>query len=287
MADTRQALLRGQFIPYFQPIVVLRTGELRGFEILARWRHPQHGLVSADQFICLAEEQHWIDDLTLRLLQKAFEEASSLPERLTLWANISCVQFRGSTLPGLICRAAKGTGFSPCRLVLEITESALIDDLEHTAHIVRELKEMGCRLALDDFGTGRSSLLHLQPHLLDALKVDRSFVSSMTELYQVRKIVAGLVGLGRSVGLMTVAEGIETREQAEAMIWLGCELGQGWYFGRPLPAEDLASVVTLRRQRLSAEQPSPWKEVAAADSYGTLSQVELHRINNVSDVLLR
>ena len=271
-ASAQQALRLGQFIPYFQPIIALHTGQLAGFEVLARWHHPQHGLVSPDQFIALAEKQGWIDTLTRQLLQKAFEEASSIPEPLTLSVNISAVQLRGSGLPKLIRKAAEGTTFSLSRLVIEITESALIDNLDHARSIAQELKDMGCDLALDDFGTGYSSLLHLQALPFDELKVDRSFVSSMTERRDSRKIVAGVVGLGQSLGLRTVAEGIETRDQAETMLWLGCELGQGWYFGRPLPAEDLASVVATHRHTPAAVDSSPWKEISSANLDGSLSQ---------------
>lgn len=271
-ASAQNALRQGQFIPYFQPIVALRSGQLAGFEILARWQHPRHGLVSPDQFIALAEKQGWIDTLTLHLLRKAFADAGSIPQPLTLSVNISPVQLRSSSLPGLIRKAADGTGFALTRLVIEITESALIDNLKHAASIARELKEMGCRLALDDFGTGYSSLLHLQALPFDELKVDRSFVSSMTERRDSRKIVAGVVGLGQSLGLRTVAEGIETREQAETMLWLGCELGQGWYFGRPLPAEDLASVVEKHRPKPATSDSSPWKEISSANLDGSLTQ---------------
>jgi diguanylate cyclase (GGDEF)-like protein/PAS domain S-box-containing protein len=271
-ANAQKALRLGQFIPYFQPVVDLRSGQLAGFEVLARWRHPQHGLVSPDQFISLAESQGWIDTLTQNLLRKAFAEANSIPEPLTLSVNISPVQLRGSSLPELIRKAAEGTGFSLTRLVLEITESALVDNLDHALSVTKELKEMGCKLALDDFGTGYSSLLHLQALPFEELKVDRSFVSSMTDKRDSRKIVAGVVGLGQSLGLRTVAEGIETKEQAEAMQWLGCDLGQGWYYGRPVPAEDLKSVVATRRCNLTTGDSSPWKEISSANLDGTLSQ---------------
>jgi len=271
-ASAQQALRHGQFVPYFQPIVALSSGQLAGFEVLARWQHPRHGLVSPDQFISLAEKQGWIDTLTEQLLRMAFAEAPSIPEPLTLSVNISPVQLRTSSLPGLIRNAAEGTDFSLTRLVIEITESALIDNLDHALSIAKELKEMGCKLALDDFGTGYSSLLHLQALPFDELKVDRSFVSSMTERRDSRKIVAGVVGLGQSLGLRTVAEGIETRDQAETMLWLGCELGQGWYFGRPLPAEDIASVIAIRRQELSVNAPSPWKDISSANLDGSLAQ---------------
>ena len=271
-ASAQNALRQGQFIPYFQPIVALRTGQLAGFEILARWQHPKHGIVSPDQFIALAEKQGWIDMLTLHLLRKAFAEAHSIPEPLTLSVNISPMQLRNSSLPGLIRKAAEGNQFPLARLVIEITESALIDNLDHATSIANELKEMGCRLSLDDFGTGYSSLLHLQSLPFDELKVDRSFVISMTDRRDSRKIVAGVVGLGQSLGLRTIAEGIETREQAETMLWLGCDLGQGWYFGRPLPAEDLPFVVAKHWPKPATSGSSPWKEISSANLDGSLSQ---------------
>jgi EAL domain-containing protein (putative c-di-GMP-specific phosphodiesterase class I) len=252
--------------------VALRTGQLAGFEVLARWQHPQHGLVSPDQFISLAEKQGWIDTLTLKLLQQAFAEAGSIPEPLTLSVNISPVQLRNSSVPGLIRKAAEGTGFALTRLIIEITESALIDTLDHATSIANELKEMGCRLSLDDFGQGYSSLLHLQALPFDELKVDHSFVTSMTERRESRKVVAGVVGLGQSLGLRTVAEGIETRDQAETMLWLGCDMGQGWYFGRPLPVEEIASVVAKHWPRPATSDSSPWKIISAANLDGSLSQ---------------
>jgi EAL domain-containing protein (putative c-di-GMP-specific phosphodiesterase class I) len=219
-----RALAEGQFLPYFQPIVTLRSGQLAGFEILARWKHPEHGMVSPDQFIPMAEKQGWIDALTQQLLWKAFAVADCLPEPLTLSVNISPVQLQNLALPGLILNAAEGAGFSLNRLVIEITESALIDNLDCSRSIAEELKVLGCRLSLDDFGTGYSSLSHLQALPFDELKIDRSFVSSMTEKRASRKIVAAVVGLGQSLGLRTIGEGIETREQAETMLWLGCDL---------------------------------------------------------------
>jgi PAS domain S-box-containing protein len=271
-ASARQALRLGQFIPYFQPIVTLRSGQLAGFEVLARWQHPYHGLVSPEQFISLAEKQSWIDLLMLQLLRRAFAHARSIPESLTLAVNISPVQLRGSNLPGLIRRAAEEAEFALKRLVIEITESALIDNVDHALCIARELKRMGCKLALDDFGTGYSSLLHLQALPFDELKVDRSFVSSMIDSRESRKIVAGVVGLGQSFGLRTVAEGVETREQAEAVLSLGCDYGQGWYYGKPLSAEDLPSVVAIRRQALPGDEPRSWRERASTHLDGSLSQ---------------
>ena len=214
----------------------------------------------------MAEQDGWIDALTNQIFEKAFYGAAMIPDPLTLAVNVSPLQLRDPRLPEQIRRMAVKSGFALKRLVVEITESALIEDLQSAAAIVGELKEMGCLLALDDFGTGYSSLHHLQSLPFDKLKVDRSFVSSMTDKRDSRKIVSAVVGLGQSLGLITVAEGIETQEQAEMMLWLGCELGQGWFYGRPMPADDLTSCVAERREKLITHNESPWKKICSNNS---------------------
>lgn len=244
----RRALSKGQFVPFFQPLVTLSTGQLTGFEVLARWQHPTKGIITPDRFIEKAERGGCIDELTRQVLQRAFAATAMLPEHLTLAINISPTQLLNLSLPKQLQQLAADAGFHLSRLVVEITESAIIESLQSADAIVTELKAMGCRLALDDFGTGYSSLHHLQSLPFDELKVDRSFVMSMTEKRESRKIVSAVVGLGQSLGLVTVAEGIETQEQAEMMHWLGCELGQGYFFGRPIPVADLAASISEPRR---------------------------------------
>jgi diguanylate cyclase (GGDEF)-like protein/PAS domain S-box-containing protein len=263
--DVNRALSEGQFVPFFQPLITLRTGQLAGFEVLARWQHPEAGLVPPDRFIAMAEQDGWIDALTRQILEKALAAAAGIPAALTLAINISPLQLRDPHLPALIQSAAMEGNFLPSRLVVEITESALIDNLESAATTVNELKAIGCKLALDDFGKGYSSLLHLQALPFDELKVDRSFVGSMTENRESRKIVSAVVGLGQSLGLATVAEGIETQEQAEMMLWLGCEFGQGYFFGHPMPAHELAASVSRHRERFVADSRSAWRGISAAN----------------------
>jgi EAL domain-containing protein (putative c-di-GMP-specific phosphodiesterase class I) len=152
-------LNESEFVPFFQPLVTLRTGQLAGFEVLARWRHPTEGIIMPDRFIARVEQEGWIDQLTRQILEKAFAAAAILPDDLTLSINISPFQLRDSHLPEAIFSLAKDAGFSLSRLIVEITESALIENLESAAAIVAELKANGCRLALDDFGTGYSSQL--------------------------------------------------------------------------------------------------------------------------------
>lgn len=242
--DMRRAIAKGEFCPYFQPIVVLNTGELKGFEVLARWNRPGVGRVQADDFIPLAERNGWLDLLSEDLLSKALSAAANLPQSLTFAFNFSPLQLHNRSLPDQIRRVADSSGFSLDRLIIEITESALTQDLALARTISLELKNMGCKLALDDFGTGYSSLTHLQSLPFDELKVDRSFVSTMTEKRDSRKIVAAVVGLGQSLGLTTVAEGVETSDTTDMLLWLGCELGQGWLYGKPIPAGELTPAIS-------------------------------------------
>ena len=257
--ETNRALERGEFLPYFQPLIELRTGKLLGFEVLARWQYSTHGMIPPDVFIPLAERDGWIGALTRQILQTAFTAGLALPGALQLSVNISPIQLRDPSLAKQIEAVAKATGFSLSRVTVEITESALADNLEQACRIAEELKGFGCKLSLDDFGTGYSSLRHLQSLPFDEIKVDRSFVSSMVQKRESRKIVAAVVGLGQSLGLATVAEGIENTEQAEMLMWLGCSIGQGYLFGKPGPAENLVSVIGTSRNGVATGVAFPWK----------------------------
>jgi PAS domain S-box-containing protein len=272
VTEALRALDHGEFLPYFQPLVVLRTGQLAGFEVLARWKHSKAGMIQPDTFIPLAERDGWIGALTHEILRKAFTSALSIPESVRLSVNISPIQLRDLSLPAQLESVSDQTGFSLNRVVVEITESALAQNLEQARIIAVELKALGCKLALDDFGTGYSSLRHLQSLPFDELKVDRSFVSSMADRRESRKIVAAIVGLGQSLGMTTVAEGVETQEQAEMLLWLGCEIGQGWLCGRPAPAQELHSMLAAPRQGVSTGSAFPWKDLSIGNLEGLPAQ---------------
>ena len=265
LMDVARAVGGDEMIPYFQPIVELRTGRLRGFEMLARWQHPIHGPILPSNFIALAEENGLIEALTRQVFRKAFRVAPILTEPLTLSMNISAIQLHSSDLPLEIRVLAEESGFSLDRLIVEITESALLKDLARVKEVAGKLKTMGCRLALDDFGTGYSSLRHLQSLPFDELKIDRSFVSEMTKKRDSRKIVAAIVGLGQSLGLATVAEGVETEEQAHMLLWLGCELGQGWRYGYPGAAGGIAGVIAREPVAVLPELITPGDEWASSN----------------------
>ncbi len=243
LLDIAAGLDRDEFVPFFQPIVELRTGRLAGFEVLTRWQHPLRGLILPDEFIQRAEDGGLIDRLMCQTLSKAFQSGPFLPEPIFLAINVSPHQLHNRQLPHQILELAEASGFPMRRLHVEITESALVGNIEIAQIISRDLKAMGCRLSIDDFGTGYSSLRHLQVLPFDKLKVDRSFVQSMTRERESRKIVAAIIGLGHSLGLITVAEGVETEEQARTIQLLGCQLGQGWLYGEPMPAESIQALV--------------------------------------------
>jgi PAS domain S-box-containing protein len=244
--DLRRALENNEIVPYFQPLVELRTGLLRGFEALARWQHPQRGLIPPNEFIPLAETSGLHGLLTGSLLRAVFAAAKDIPNHLTLSINISLTQLTDLTLPRHVQAAAQQANFPLNRPTLETTESALVGNTEHAARITHELKENGSRLALDDFGTGYSSLRHLQLLPFDELKIDATFVRSMNHTRESRKIAAAIVGLGNSLSLTTVAEGVENQTIADMLLWLGCDIGQGWLYGRPVPPNQLAESLAER-----------------------------------------
>jgi PAS domain S-box-containing protein len=255
--DLENALASNEVVPCFQPLVELRTGRLAGFEVLARWQHPQYGLVLPQNFISLAEENALMKPLMSQVFSKAFKSAPVLPEPLKLSVNISPVQFHDLSLPKQIRELAEVAGFPLERLMVEITESALLDNLNEVRQIAAELKTMGCKLSLDDFGTGYSSLRHLQALRFDELKVDGSFIASMSSTRDSRKIVAAVIGLGLSLGMTTVAEGVETEEQASMLLWLGCDIGQGWLYGRPVTADKIPDLVAALPRAVSSGMAQP------------------------------
>ncbi len=235
--DLRAALASDQIIPNFQPMVDMHRGQVAGFEMLARWPHPTRGMVSPAEFVPVVEELGLIGLMTDRLLRRACRIAAGWPADLSLACNVSPLQLRDRGLPVMIRDALHDAGLAANRLELEITESALVGDLDLARDILHELKALGVRLALDDFGTGYASLRHLQMLPFDTLKIDASFVGAMVRDVESRKIVTAVVGLAKSLGLSIVAEGVEEPATATMLREMSCDVGQGWLFGRPVPPE--------------------------------------------------
>jgi diguanylate cyclase (GGDEF)-like protein len=234
-AELRAAVAEGGIIPYFQPIIDLSRDAIIGFEALARWPHPTKGLIPPDAFIPVAEDIGVIDDLTYSMLRTACAAARDWPPAIFLSVNISPLQLKNPWLATKMLGILTETGFAPSRLIIEVTENAVIDDMVKAHDIFISLQNAGVRLALDDFGKGHSSLYHLRKLHFDHLKIDQSFVHSMDTVESV-KIVSAVAGLGKALGMPVTAEGVETAAEADALRAMGCEHAQGFLFGRPADA---------------------------------------------------
>jgi diguanylate cyclase (GGDEF)-like protein len=235
--DLRLGVARGEFEPFFQPIVRLPSEDLVGFEALARWNHPTRGLIAPDHFIPVAEQMGMIGELFFSLLRQACAAAATWPPHLLLSVNIAPQQLQDSQLPQRILAILTETGFPPSRLETEVTETAIINDLQAARSSLTSLQNIGVKIALDDFGTGYSSLYHLRELRFDKLKIDRSYVTSLMQGSEGAKLVDAIIQLGASLGMETTAEGIETASNLDWLSRQGCTFGQGYLFGRPMPKE--------------------------------------------------
>jgi diguanylate cyclase (GGDEF)-like protein len=239
-ADLQKSLQNGEMEVYYQPQVLMATREICGYEALLRWTHPLRGPVSPVEFIPVAEKIGFIHALGDWVLKTACLEAATWRGSLKIAVNISPIQFRGVNIIQSLTEALERSGLPPDQLELEITESVMLDQNEHTLETLRQLKTFGVQIAMDDFGTGYSSLGSLSSFPFDKIKIDRSFVRDATTSTNARTVVELAVGVGRSLRMTTIMEGIETEEQFEMLRRLGCDQAQGYLIGRPMPASELA-----------------------------------------------
>ncbi|KMO32345.1 hypothetical protein VQ03_26430, partial [Methylobacterium tarhaniae] len=242
-ADLRRAIARDELVLHYQPQVRSAPGQLVGFEALVRWQHPVRGLVPPGAFIPLAEETGLILPLGEWVLRAACREAAQWPRPLKVAVNLSPRQFQKVDLPERVLAILTETGLSPDRLELEVTETVIINDMARAMTVLRRLKSFGIRIAMDDFGTGYSSLATLQAFPFDTIKIDRSFVSELERRPAAAVIVRAVLGLGRSLGMGVVAEGVETEGQLRFLIAEGCEEMQGYLFGKPQPVDQLPALM--------------------------------------------
>src|SRR4051794_10950681 len=242
----RFGLEHGQFVPHFEPQVDLKTGDIVGFEVLARWIHPLSGVIGPDVFIPVAEEIGLIGRLSDQVIGEALRQAASWDPEVKISVNISPFQFADGWLAQRIVKTLAETGFPAERLVIEITESSLFADLELARSIVTSLKNQGIRLALDDFGTGFSSLSHLRSLPFDIIKIDRSFITNINSKRESTAIVRAVTTLAAALQVPVCVEGIEDEDSYRTVVRLGCEIGQGWYFGKPMPAEGARELLDAR-----------------------------------------
>ncbi|HEX7166413.1 MAG TPA: EAL domain-containing protein, partial [Acidimicrobiales bacterium] len=256
MADLQRAVDRDEFVLHYQPIVSLATQRVLGFEVLVRWHHPRRGVVNPGDFIPLAEETDLILPIGRLVLAKACQQARDWQQRypehadLAITVNLSSRQLQQPSFVGETLQLFAESGVSPESLILEITESVLMEDTGTSVAKLMQVKSLGLRLAMDDFGTGYSSLSFLAELPIDILKLAKPFTDGLGRTERETAFAEAIVGLGKTVGMKVIAEGIERREQAELLRGFGCDMGQGFYFS---PPRDATYVEHLLRRGDGAE----------------------------------
>jgi EAL domain-containing protein (putative c-di-GMP-specific phosphodiesterase class I) len=243
--DLRQALARDQLVIHYQPLMELERGVEVGFEALLRWKHPQKGMISPADFIPIAESSGMIVPIGNWVLEQSCKLATTLQKNLSVAVNISPVQFKSGKLVDAVSAALGKHGLAAHRLELEITESLLLEKSSETLDILKSLKELGVSIALDDFGTGYSGLGYLNSFPIDKIKIDRSFIKDLGCKPRSKELVRAAINMGHSLGLMTLAEGIETQEQLDILRALGCQQGQGFLFSPGIPASQINDALLL------------------------------------------
>ncbi len=261
--ELRLALATGEFALHYQPFVDLASGAIVGFEALLRWHHPQRGMILPPQFIPLAEETGLIVPIGEWVLREALAESATWPTDLSVAVNVSAVQLRGGEILRQVIAALSASGFDPARLELEITETMLIENEVQCLDVLHRLRSLGVRIALDDFGTGYSSLNYLRSFPFDKIKIDRCFVTDLsdqsTDPGDSAAIVGAVLDLAGKLHMATIAEGVEDQSQLDRLRAQGCGQVQGWLTGRAMPACDLPIVRTGSRR----PQPSVHARPAA------------------------
>lgn len=243
-SDLRRGIAADEPYPVYEPLVDLSTGDTLGYEMLARWTSPVLGDVSPTEFIPVAEQKGMIGNLADQLFRKAFLDAANWPQHLCLSVNVSPIQLRDPWFAQKLLKLVSECGLSPRRLVIEITESAIIDNLAMTGTLFESLRNLGVRIALDDFGTGYSSIASLRSLPFDTVKLDREYVMRLVDNGQDDQLAQAVIALGQSLGLPVVAEGIESAEIAVRLAGLGCAIGQGRRWGKAVSGAELQTRFT-------------------------------------------
>jgi diguanylate cyclase (GGDEF)-like protein len=250
--DLKQAIARGEIEPYFQPVMNFADQRLEQFEVLARWNHPARGVLPPASFIPAAEQLDLIHDVFATIMRQACRAAKHWPAEIGIAVNVAPQQLARPHFAEDVLGILTETGFPARRLEIELTETALIGNLDQTRAAVTSLKNQGVRFALDDFGAGHSSLHHLRSLPFDRLKIDGSFVRTMATDPEAARIVHLITALGRSLGLETTGEWVESGPVAEALAAAGCASGQGYHFGKPMPANEATRFIAPKQRQLIA-----------------------------------
>jgi predicted signal transduction protein with EAL and GGDEF domain len=253
----RRGIAKGEFVPYYEQQVDLESGELLGFEMLARWNSPQFGLVSPEIFIPIAEEIDAIGELSESLIRQALQDAREWDAKLTLSINISPVQLRDPWFAQKLLKLLAESGFPPNRLEVEITEGCLQESIGAVRTVVTNLKNQGVHISLDDFGTGYASLSQLRTLPFDRLKIDRRFISELAEEGMSNELVEAIVSLGRGVSMPVTAEGVETEAILQALQTMGQLKGQGYVYGHPEDAAGTRDLLAAKRLLARPGEPHP------------------------------
>jgi diguanylate cyclase (GGDEF)-like protein len=251
--DLRAAIGGNEIRPYYQPIVDLKSNRIVSFESLARWQHPVSGMIMPDTFIPLADELGLMDVVSGQLFGDACRDAVTWPDDISLSFNFSPSQLGDRRFADAVLTVLNDAGLAPHRLEAEITESALVEDLEATRHAIQVLRNSGVRIVIDDFGTGYSSLYHLYELRFDKLKIDRRFVQELATSSESEVFMRAIIGLCKGLNLAVTAEGVETEAQAAAVLTHGAQQAQGFLYGKAVPAEEVLQLLSAQApQRLVA-----------------------------------
>ena len=256
-AEMKTGIEYGEFIPFFQPIIDLASGGIRGFEVLARWQHPSRGILEPSEFMDLAEWTGMISELSFRVMQEALSIAHDWPSEFKIAVNVSPVQFNDPLIAARIMKILALTGFPPNRLELEIRERSLLQDQSLALAIITSLKNQGISIAVDDFGIGYASLTQLQSLPFDRMKIDRSLMASLLDDKQCDALVQAISGIGKGLKIPITAEGVESEAIQKKLHELGCDDAQGWLFSKALTADE------VRLGFLTAPRQSAAKDAAA------------------------
>lgn len=244
--DLSRAIAEREFQLHYQPLHALPSRRLLGFEALIRWRHPVRGLVSPADFIPISEANGMIVDIGAWVLEEACRQLAHWPDHLHVAINASAVQLRSQDFVGLVSDALTRHGIAPRRLEIELTETAMVEDGRQMSEVLKGLRRLGVRIAMDDFGTGYSSLAHLRDFELDRIKIDRSFVDTELDDVGSRAVIRAVTSLARDLSIVTIGEGVETPEQLQRLIDLGCDVAQGYHLGRPLDAGAAGRLIAVQ-----------------------------------------
>jgi diguanylate cyclase (GGDEF)-like protein/PAS domain S-box-containing protein len=245
--ELRLAITGEQLELYYQPIVEGGTGVVEGYEALMRWNHPIRGFLPPSQFIPIAEDSGLMTELGNWAIKRACQQAAVLPSHIKVAVNVSPSQFRSASILVKLRRVLEDTKLDPKRLILEVTETAILSDELLAEKLLKEIQALGVGIALDDFGTGFSSLSYLQRFPFNKVKIDRSFVAGVLDLPANLAVIRAVLGIGRDLGISVVAEGVETKNQVDALLQEGCKIMQGYFYGKPKPYSEIVTDLALQQ----------------------------------------